>query len=399
VYVATGEDGWPSFKSPEGKHLVRNDEHWCLGMRDSHDEINLTVKINIWDEDDVSIWNEDDENWHSFEASPHCDQHQCDHRSTTAISLLDTDAEVSERTGRLQRCEQALGRKMEELGSDHEDSLASQIEFALCLGQMGRAVEAEPLLKVALKKLSKPEAPDEDLDDEDEDLDDGTVSTRARDWLRSAMRSSLSGVAWSTRNEDRFKFPGYRGMTWRPDTYPGMEAAWMQPTKADEVAHAESLRRVRERRGRVLCRTRQQTDKLAVKQKAANPNKRRIGQSYGVRTGRHSPATLLRANGEPPKPVVGDRLEYCFKVHGESQWFGGTVKRVWADADEWADMRFDDGDNLCVKVPPNAEGKVWRRVGEQEHQQWPKKQATTADVSPGALSPAAAGPEEPMADD
>eukprot|EP01043_Picozoa_sp_COSAG02_P014858 COSAG02_NODE_620_length_19443_cov_91.259564_2_plen_1130_part_00 len=391
VYVATGkdDDGWPSFKSPEGKHLVRDDTHWCLGMRDSHGEINLAVKIwirgehledevyikdevSIEDEDEVSIWDEDFEDWHPFEDRiewllQQLPQIHC----TTAISLLHTDAEVSERTGRLQRCEQALARKMEDPGSDHEDLLTSQIEFALCLGQMGRVAEAKALLKVALKKVSKAEAPDEDLDDEDlddedEDLDNGTVSTRARHWLRSAMCFSPSGVAWSTRNADRFKVPGSNGICSRLDTYPGMVAAWMQPTKADEVAHAEVLRRVRERRGRVLCRTRRQTDTLAVKQKAANPNKRRNGQSYGVRTGRHWPATVLRTNREPPKPVVGDRLEYSFKVNGKSQWFGGTVKRMRVDADEWAEVRFDDDDKLwCVKVPPNAEGKVWRHVGEQ----------------------------------
>ena len=59
------------------------------------------------------------------------------------------------------------------------------------------------------------------------------------------------------------------------------------------------------------------------------------------------------------------RIEYCFEVGGESQWFSGTVQRD--DAGDWVQVVFDDGDYRSVKVCPSVEGKVWRWLDETDH--------------------------------
>jgi hypothetical protein len=56
--------------------------------------------------------------------------------------------------------------------------------------------------------------------------------------------------------------------------------------------------------------------------------------------------------------TAGRRLEYRFDVNGQPQWFGGKVLR---DIDNhWVDVLFDDGDELCVKIPPAGAGTAWR---------------------------------------
>ena len=59
------------------------------------------------------------------------------------------------------------------------------------------------------------------------------------------------------------------------------------------------------------------------------------------------------------------RIEYCFEVGSEFQWFSGTVQRD--DAGDWVQVVFDDGDYLSVKVSPSMEGKVWRWLDEPGH--------------------------------
>ena len=67
------------------------------------------------------------------------------------------------------------------------------------------------------------------------------------------------------------------------------------------------------------------------------------------------------------KPSIVDRrLEYCFHVNKRLSWFGGTVLR---DAGGfWADVLFDDGEEVCVKLLPSAEGTAWRWPQSPKHQ-------------------------------
>ena len=73
------------------------------------------------------------------------------------------------------------------------------------------------------------------------------------------------------------------------------------------------------------------------------------------------------------------RIEYCFEVGGESQWFSGTVQRD--DAGDWVQVLFDDGDYLSVKVSPSVEGKVWRWLHEPGHRRDRSNQPAGAAAS------------------
>jgi hypothetical protein len=64
--------------------------------------------------------------------------------------------------------------------------------------------------------------------------------------------------------------------------------------------------------------------------------------------------------------ILNRRLEYCFHVNKRLSWFGGTVLR---DAGGfWADVLFDDGEEVCVKLLPSAEGTAWRWPQSPKHQ-------------------------------
>lgn len=73
---------------------------------------------------------------------------------------------------------------------------------------------------------------------------------------------------------------------------------------------------------------------------------------------RSKPTVATHVSGVRAGSVVDKRLEYCFEVNKRLSWFGGKVLR---DAGRfWVDVLFDDGEEVCVKLLPSAEGTVWR---------------------------------------
>jgi hypothetical protein len=65
-------------------------------------------------------------------------------------------------------------------------------------------------------------------------------------------------------------------------------------------------------------------------------------------------------------------LEYCFVVDGSPSWFAGRILRDVGG--RWADVQFDDGDEKCVKLPPSADGTVWRWSVPDRLEPTPKRQ-------------------------
>ena len=98
----------------------------------------------------------------------------------------------------------------------------------------------------------------------------------------------------------------------------------------------------------------------------------------------------LSTSGEPAAPVtptappsdsglpMGRRVEYCFVVDGSPRWFAGQILRDVGG--RWADVQFDDGDEKCVKLPPSAEGTVWRWPVRDRSEPAPKRQRQNAAV-------------------
>ena len=111
----------------------------------------------------------------------------------------------------------------------------------------------------------------------------------------------------------------------------------------------------------LLSECEQPKARIRSEQSTKAPRQARPSSSKASQSSSGKPAAAVPETPEPPPPAsslpVGRRLEYCFEVAGSPGWYAGQLLRDVGD--RWADVQFDDGATMCVKLPLE-DSTVWR---------------------------------------
>eukprot|EP01046_Picozoa_sp_COSAG06_P034947 COSAG06_NODE_3707_length_4993_cov_331.834083_1_plen_531_part_00 len=110
----------------------------------------------------------------------------------------------------------------------------------------------------------------------------------------------------------------------------------------------------------LLSECEQPKAKIRSEQSTKAPRPARPSSSKASQSSSGKPAAVPPETPGPPPTSslpVGRRLEYRFEVAGSPGWYAGHLLRDVGD--RWADVQFDDGATMCVKLPLE-DSTVWR---------------------------------------